>query len=231
MYLDSAVAIRVAMLLLLALALNVRVSAAATVSFAFSGQITSGSEPALGIHIGDPITGIVTYDSEAPPTEIGNSALSLLFAGATAYQQSPIIPQSGVQLAIGGQDFSSSPARGMVMVVGDDVNGGDVIGISYSRPLPPNVPNAAGDSVYFILRLIDSTGTALSSEELPTTIAASEFDQMTLDIGWLSLTKGAGFSAVITSFTPVPEPATSLLAICGVLLATWPVATMLRRAE
>lgn len=137
-----------------------------------------------------PFTGSFSYDTDTPA--------DLSFGGIGEYDQSASFPMS-FTIEQGGVSSSVTGEVGMILVSDEASGDGFIVNIFG--------PNASS----LILSLGDSTGTAFSSDALPTSLDLSQFDSASL---------GAGFgengqpiaSGEITSLSlrtsAVPEPTT-----------------------
>ncbi|MBL9125984.1 MAG: hypothetical protein JNG90_20240 [Planctomycetaceae bacterium] len=138
--------------------------------------------------------------------------------GINVGEQSKVVPPSGMQLVVDGQDFSTPATQAWTIGVSNDDPGGfDGIAFSHKFPIAP-IPTLPGTTeLQLIVQLADSSQTVFSDESLPTLLSPENFDQKTLRIVTSYLTVGAGYVGTIESFTLVPEPATAGLAAAAAI--------------
>ena len=183
------------------------------ITIAISGQVTGVSDPSghFGgqISIGDPIAGTYTYDSSAIDTNPDPAI------GDYAWYATP----AGISLTIDSFNFRTDPSNvwSTMEVINNDWSGTDYYGLRSYHNLFPLSNGTLSDSILW--QLVDSTGTALSSDALPLTVPdLSKWSSSSLLI---DSSRGGGFliGAHITSATLVPEPASVLLFAGGMLFA------------
>jgi hypothetical protein len=177
------------------------------ITIAISGHVTAVNDMYSNlnsqINIGDAITGTYTYDSAiadaAPSPESG------LYYNAGN--------PCGISLYIDGFDFKTDPTNVDFLVsIGNWATGDKTYVLrSYN-----NLPLSSGDPIVHILwQLNDSTGTALSSDDLPLTapdLSKWNVNGLTIDIA----RGGTGtIQGIITSAVLVPEPCSILLFLAG----------------
>lgn len=164
------------------------------------------------INVGDTITGSYTYDSDTPDSNPSSTV------GDYWHHSSP----HGITLSAGGYVFETDPGSFAFLIeVGNDYY--DVYNLrSYSNL--PVYGEVSVDHIHW--QLNDNSGTALSSDALPTTAPVLEDWPDT----WVGLeisghTPGPGpggvynfyIQSTVTSVELVPEPATLLLLAAGAL--------------
>jgi hypothetical protein len=186
------------------------------ITIALTGKIyiVEDSQQIFGgqIHYDDTITGTYTYDTSTPNSEQSTSE------GVYWHYSAPC----GVSFTVDGFNFRTDSDNVLFSVgIGDNVSGfGDV----YSFGSYNNLPLSNGVSVDMInWQLTDSSRSALSSDALPTT--APNLANWDMDYG-LSIYSGGDneflLRADVISATVVPEPATLLLMVSGLLLLRKP---------
>lgn len=192
--------------------LSVPTVQAAVLSYAFSGEIISGPAKAvLGIDVGDPFSGTVTYDTQ--------TKFFGLLGGVSFYPQSPVVAPSGMQLDIDGQDYSTPAAKNWIIGVSDnDPPGIDGIAFSHEVPIAPNPDLPGTTALNFVLRLVDNSQSAFSDESLPTSLSFDDFDQKQLLINFSQISAGPNYVGTLDSFSLVPEPATWSLALSAAVI-------------
>jgi hypothetical protein len=152
------------------------------------------------IKVGDIITGFYTYDS------------SVTHLPGERYEFDS--PPSGVFLSAGGFDFKTDPSSvDFEMGIGNDLAWGDTyFFISFS-----NLPLTSGVPVDIIRwQLDDPSGSALSSDELPT--GAPVLDDWVLSPLLIhGPSRGASFGISAHVISAIPEPCSIFLLGVGVL--------------
>ncbi|MGA2916207.1 MAG: PEP-CTERM sorting domain-containing protein [Sedimentisphaerales bacterium] len=183
------------------------------ITIGLTGKIIRADDPqnVFGgqIQWGDTVTGTYTYDTSTPDSEPLDPS-----AGVYWHYNTPC----GVSVTINNFIFQTNPNNIRFKVgIGDNYPSfGDIYNfISYNNSPLPN-----GTSIDTIVwQITDSTGTALSSDALPTT--APNLDDWNMDYG-LSITGPRGWDyllrADITSVMLIPEPTTLLLLAFGIIV-------------
>ncbi|WP_146396155.1 hypothetical protein [Pseudobythopirellula maris] len=168
----------------------------ASLTYVFSGEITeiSSSNEAHGVSLGDPFNGYMTFDSDGWHSTAGTvqatlNGVNLLFTGESIY--------GGVTAQPGGY-YS-------LRVAAD--TGGSIDGSSFS----------AGN---FGPEIEDRDGSAGIAESFPAAFDLSEFETNILKIfgTYLPTNTRYSVSGTLTSLQLVPEPASLLTAMCGMLI-------------
>jgi hypothetical protein len=184
------------------------------ITIALTGQVymLDDAQHVFGgqIHYGDTITGTYTYDTSTPNSEQSTSE------GVYWHYSAPY----GVSFTVDGFNFRTDSDNVLFSVgIGDNI---PTLGDIYSFDSHNNLPLSNGVSVNNIAwQLTDSSKSALSSDALPTT--APNLANWDMDYG-LNVSGGSlnnnyfHLVANITSATVVPEPATLLLMVSGLLL-------------
>jgi hypothetical protein len=161
------------------------------------------------IHINDTLTGTYTYDTSTPDSNPSNPAV-----GDYYHYSAPC----GVSVTINGFNFRTDPNNIEFEVYIYDAQ--NSYADCYAFDSYHNSPLPDGTLVERInWQITDSTGTALSSDALPTT--TPNLDDWDMDGGLFIFGPGHwGFaiSADITSVVLIPEPATLLLLVFGVAI-------------
>jgi hypothetical protein len=157
------------------------------------------------IHYDDTITGTYTYDTSTPDSETSDSSLGLYWHYSAPY---------GVSFTVNGFNFRTDPdnVQFLLGVSNNNYNEDTYWFCSYN-----NLPLSNGALVSIIdWQITDSSGSAFSSDALP--ITAPNLANWNMDYG-LTI-EGAGFllRADVISAEVVPEPATLLLMVSGLLL-------------
>ena len=150
---------------------------------------------------GDIITGTYTYESATPDSSPLDPVV-----GHYYHYSSP----AGISLNVAGFTFASDPANvEFVVGVGNDGPSGDdgYYLISYNNL--PLSNSTVVDSI--VWQLDDATGTAFSSDALPTT--APNLDEWQENLLRLQADRGYIIDGHVTS--AIPEPATILLLAVG----------------
>ncbi len=194
----------------LALVLCAPSTEAALVTVNFSGTITSIDDPngyISGSSVGDPFSGTLVYSTGLAAGVPGaNPSIYTYLPSTTPAFAAPL----GITVTVGSHTFSSSYTGLMQITVQNNLAGAypDVFG-AVADVNVGNTYTLAG------IALGDSTGTALSSTDLPTSLDLSKFT-----VGDFNLVtpNGAGtniFEGVI-NLNAVPEP--SSLALAGIAI-------------
>ena len=200
-----------AVLVAICLAASAPSADGAVLTYSFTGEINSGPAKAvLGIDVGDPIVGQLTYDSE--------TKLFGILGGVSIYRQNPVVSPNGMSLKIGSEDFSTPSGQAWYIGVSNNDADLDEIGFSYSIPIAPN-PNLPGvTSISVTVQLTDSTQSVFSDESLPSSLVGNNFDQKQLLIDLSVISAGADYTGTLDSFALVPEPGTFGLALTATVL-------------
>jgi hypothetical protein len=189
-----------------------------TIKLTGSVYLINDPQSVLGgqIHYNDTITGTYTYDTSTPDSESSDPSM-----GAYWFYIAPC----GVSFTVNGFNFRTDPDNIQFLFgVGNNYSG---FGDLYSFRSFNNLPLSNGVLVNNIVwQLTDSSRSAFSSDALPTT--APNLANFDMDYG-LNVSGGSPdnyfhLSANITSATVVPEPATLLLMVSGLLLLRKPKA-------
>jgi hypothetical protein len=154
------------------------------------------------IKVGDTFTGSYTYDSDTPDS----SPLDLVQGNYWHYA-----PPAGISLTVGGFDFKTDPANVEFRVaLRNDIppGGSDVYSIGSSNNLPLSNGTLV-ESVWW--QLNDNTGSALSSDALPT--IPPTLDRWQANVFDISGYRTFGIRGHVT--TAIPEPATIFLFSLG----------------
>ena len=156
------------------------------------------------ISAGDIITGTYTYESSTADS----SPLDPTQGNYWHYD-----PPAGISLSVGGFDFQTDPAgvEFCVAITNNDLSGQDFY-LIYSQNNLPLSNGTLVESIWW--QLNDNTGSALSSDALPTTVPI--LDQWQDNLLLLETTRTFKIWAHVTS--AIPEPATILLLAVGALL-------------
>jgi len=199
-----------AILLLCFVCLPVR---AELITIALTGKmyIVEDSQHVFGgqIHYNDTITGTYTYDTSASDSELSDPSV-----GDYWFYSTPC----GASFTVNGFNFRTDPDNVLFSV--GVVNNESALGDVYDFCSHNNLPLSTGVSVNSISwQITDSSKSAFSSDALPTT--APNLANFDMDYG-LTI-DGAGdnyflLRADIISAEVVPEPATLLLMVSGLLL-------------
>jgi len=156
---------------------------------------------------GDIITGFYTYESRTPDS----SPLDPVQGNYWNYA-----PPAGIALTVGGFNFMTDPfnIEFHVAIRNDNQSGDDVYWIHSDETLfLPNGTLVGGIS----WTLKDHTGSALSSDALPTTAPAlDDWQENILNFG--GGTRASGYSILGHVTSAIPEPATILLFGLGTML-------------
>jgi hypothetical protein len=184
---------------------------ASIVTINFTGTITAVDDPSgfiSGSTVGDSFSGSLVYDTSAPIAVPGaNPAEYDYLPTSTPPYASPL----GLTFTVGSHTFDPHYPGAMQIHVQDDLT---------SSPYPTAFVAVASTQVgsgatLAVFGLADSTGTALSSTALPTSLDFSKFDASEF-----SLTNPTGgpdiFDGTING-TAVPEPASATLLGIGAL--------------
>jgi hypothetical protein len=165
------------------------------------------------VTVGSTITGTYTYDTSTPDSEPSTSQGAYWHYSALC----------GISLNVSGFSFKTDPTNVnfLVDILNDDgINPAD----GYLLRSSNNLPLSNGVLVdYIFWQLDDPTGTALSSDALPTT--APNLANWNSDYGLSIYSWGDNeflLRADVISATVVPEPTTLLLAAAGLLLLRKP---------
>jgi len=158
------------------------------------------------INPGDTITGSYIYES----TTLDSSPLDPIVGHYWHYA----VP-AGISLSVNGFEFRTDPSNVefLVGIVNDNASGDDIYWVdSYN-----NLPLSNGTLVDTIVwQLDDPTGTALSSDALPTTPPVLGDWQSMVGLRLDGERAGWGIDATVTS--AIPEPSTILLLGMGALI-------------
>lgn len=158
------------------------------------------------ISAGDIITGSYTYESTTHDKHSGDPIVGLYHFHR---------PPAGIFLTVGGFDFQTHPTDVdcYVDIINNDLSGQDFFTISSQC----NLRLSNGEIVEWIAwQLNDNTGSALSSDALPTTAPFLD--------NWQSGNRlhldGGGHGYIVDAYvtSAVPEPATIVLFAVGALL-------------
>ncbi|MCX5632196.1 MAG: PEP-CTERM sorting domain-containing protein [Phycisphaerae bacterium] len=176
------------------------------ITIAISGQVTGVSDQhnhfGGQIHVGDTITGTYIYDTAAYP-------------GPSSGQYWHYSAPAGISLYVGDFNFKTDSTNvEFYLGIGNNGPFGEDIYVITSNH---NLPLSNGTLVQFIDWILnDPTGTALSSDALPLT--APDLSSWSSNVLSISTDRDFSISAVVTSATLVPEPATLLLTVLGLIL-------------
>ncbi len=180
------------------------------VNIELTGEVTFVDESPIlqGLfHIGDPVTGVYTYNTEMGDHNPWGSV------GDYRFRTEPY----GVILDISGLTIQTDPENvDFIIGILNNMNGRDSYGVSSEVNLP--LPN--GSTVWHISwQLDDWSATALSSDRLPTDAPVLEDWQrvgsLNIEFGFKG---GSGIGVGIESATVVPEPSTfCILAVLSML--------------
>jgi PEP-CTERM motif len=183
---------------------------ASVVTINFTGTITVINDPGFisGSNVGDSFSGTLVYDTSAPIAVPGaNPAEYDYLSTSTPPYASPL----GLTFTVGSHTFDPHYPGAMQIHVQDDLT---------SLPYPTAFVAVASTQVgtgasLAVFGLADSTGTALSSTALPTSLDFSKFDasefQLTNPQGGKDI-----FDGTINGVA-VPEPASATLLGIGAL--------------
>jgi len=197
-------------LALLALTLPTAAASATLYELTWTGTATTvDAEIASFFSVGDTVTGVVVYDDNATDADV--------FGNVGDYAGESFLLTVNRQL---GADYvaSSGPGEAFVTLF-DNLQSGDRIsagGFNLAGPDVNGIPaNSAG------INLQDSTGTAIGSPALPTSLSLGDWDTTTFSIGFEG-TVEADVRGTVTglSVVEVPEPnSLALLGLGGLLVA------------
>jgi len=184
-------------------ALSTPPAEATLITIAIEAEIDSVSDPYNffegNIKVGDIIKGTYSYDTSTP-----DSSPSSVSGFYWHYN-----PPAGISLTAGGLNFKNNPSSVdfLVHLVNDNQQGGDVYELSsYNNLTLANIPSI--EHIFWILE--DSTGSALSSDALPTAAPILDDWQFNrLMISGPDRAPSFGIEAHVTS--AVPEPVAILL--------------------
>lgn len=213
---------RIASIFVLAtLLLSCPLARAVPIIIEISGEVTSITSEYIdpltdSIHVGDTFTGTYTYNTSTTDSD------SSLQRGSYVHN-SPY----GVNISLGGYDFSTGATHtgGFVVVIEDDIIINETRDTYYIESSVNNaLPSGFADySIEWVIS--DSTHTALSSTDLPTTAPfLIDWDWYRFDVGgWEYVPEGDYFKGfyiqgIVTEAIVIPEPATLFLTMMGIFL-------------
>jgi PEP-CTERM motif len=186
---------------------------ASVVTINFTGTITAINDPSgfiSGSNVGDSFSGSLVYDTSAPIAVPGaNPAEYDYLPGSTPPYASPL----GISITVGSHTFDPHYPGVMQIHVQNDLTGS-----TYPDAFVAVASTQVGTSASLaVFGLADTTGTALSSTDLPTSLDFSKFDasefQLTSPTGGPDI-----FDGIINGVgAPVPEPASVTLLGIGAL--------------
>jgi hypothetical protein len=222
----------IVLLFLIAGPLAPRLSASSVVAYSFSGVISSVSTEATektGVVVGDTITGSFSYDS----TQAGNTSTGLFtFTGSSKAHTMTF----KIFNAMGQQVFTDSYSGNATAYYAAQVGFNSSVG---GTGQPAETLNLMGDTIYkqglgisgpgpppaFDLSLYDpKVTTKPGSFPLPTTSTVTSFvvnnqqPPFTPTLAWDP--DGQSFTAVITTFSLVPEPSGFILGAVAMVMCT-----------
>jgi len=154
------------------------------------------------INPGDLITGFYIYETTTPDSSPDDPV-----QGNYWHYASP----AGIALTVGGVNFMTDPfnIEFRVVIRNNTPSGNDIYGVESSNNLP--LPNGTSvNEISWVLN--DSTGSALSSDALPTTAPVLDNWQTNiLNIGGGPGGHGQSFGILGHVTSAIPEPATVLI--------------------
>ena len=193
-----------------------RAARAETIIFRMTGTIeVSNPDNLLPAEIvtGIPFTAFMTYDLSTPDSLPDDPSLG-------SYLYLPPTTPNGLVLMTAGHTFETVPTNGFKVSVGNDRAGEPFSGPIDFFSLGTADVSGPGEVDFRQAGAgwIDSTGTAFSSDALPTELRPEDFDNPTIRIeGTVGFVVGGNpaeiftITAHVAEVTIVPEPATGLL--------------------
>ena len=188
---------------------------AAPISFVATGIIDDLSTEAMtgaGLSLNDAFTLEFTYDLSTPdsfPGEVDVARYDYL---------GPFVAPVGMEFRAGTLTVTADNPMFIVVANATDT-GADSFQIIVSSA---NTNLSAPYDVLndFLLVLVDSTHTALSSDALPTSFQANEWTTRTVDLSFVDgANQGSFLGGTIDNIVEVPEPTSSALALAALCLA------------
>ena len=216
----------------------------AIISFDFTGHVTEvgSSWNGTGVAVNDSVLGEFTYDTTISDRSPGDPAYG-------GYIHDPPFAPNGLTIQTGEYTFVADASKNFLVNVYNDYGdykdtlafgwGGFVEPVKVGGPaLPFGLDNMA-------LSFWDSSGTAFSSDALPTSLDLADFDRFLDRMGWVTLQSGDPWNHrfyfdldTLSLGTPsggggggggggavIPEPSTfviwSLLATLGITVGWW----------
>ncbi|WP_165251310.1 PEP-CTERM sorting domain-containing protein [Paludisphaera soli] len=188
---------------------------AGLVTVGFTGTVTSIPDPTgvfAGAAVGDTFTGTVVYDTTAAIGTPGSNPAQYLDTGAST---PPFASPLGISFTLNGVTIDARYTGGMLATIQNDLASNPAYPDAFLAQASAASPGAGALNPTIDLILVDSTGTALGSTDLPTSLDASWFTDGQLRFS--NNTVGNVFDiftgTIDTTAVAVPEP--SSLALLG----------------
>jgi hypothetical protein len=188
---------------------------AGLVTIDFTGTVTSLPDPTgvfAGAAVGDTFTSTVVYDTTAAIVTPGSNPAQYFYGGSTT---PPFASPLGISFTLNGVTIDARPTGAMLVTVQDDLATNPAYPDAFLAQAAAASPGAGAPNPEIDFIVVDSTGTALSSTDLPTSLDLSRFTDS--QFRFFNNTPGNVYEiftgTINTSVAAVPEP--SSLALLG----------------